>query len=65
MIQAAGTIAQAIRSGSTEDLCREVLDKVSAPVVAVEIVTETYDVVGYFEGAKEPVQRTVHARCEL
>ena len=64
VIQAAGTIAQAIRSGSTANLCDEVLAKAPAAVVAVEIVTETYDVVGYFDGADDPSQRTVHARCE-
>ena len=33
-------------------------------VVAVEIVTETYDVIAYFDGDREPLARTVHARCE-
>ena len=65
VIQAAGTIAQAIRTGGTEDLCIEVLDKAPPTVVAVEIVTETYDVVGYFDGEKEPIERNVHARCRL
>jgi hypothetical protein len=64
VIQAAGTIGQAISSGSTEALCAEVLAKAPPAVVAVEIATETYDVVGYFDGDEEPIRRTVHARCE-
>jgi hypothetical protein len=64
VIQAAGTVAQAIGSGSSEELCREVLDKAGTRVVAVEIVTETFDVIAYFDGDEDPVQRTVHARCE-
>ena len=64
VIQAAGTVAQAIGAGSSDELCREVLEKASGDVVAVEIVTETYDVIAYFDGQEEPLQRTVHARCE-
>jgi hypothetical protein len=64
VIQAAGTVVQAIRSGSSDELCREVLDKANTQVVAVEIVTEVYDVIAYFDGDEAPVQRTVHARCE-
>lgn len=64
VIQAAGTVIQAIRSQSTDELCREVLAQADAEVVAVEIVTETYDVIAYFDGQEEPLQRTVHARCE-
>ncbi len=64
VIQAAGTVVQAIGTGSTEALCHEVLANAADQVVAVEIVTETYDVIAYFDGSEEPLQRTVHARCE-
>jgi hypothetical protein len=64
VIQAAGTIVQAIGAGTTADLCREVLAEAPAEVVAVEIVTETYDVIDYFDGDETPRERTVHARCE-
>ena len=63
VIQAAGTIAQAIGSGTTDALCSEVLAKAPDRVAAVEVVTETYDVVAYFDGAEDPIRRTVHARC--
>ena len=64
VIQAAGTVAQAIRNGTSEALCREVLAEAPAAVVTVEIVTETYDVIAYFDGEEEPLDRTVHARCD-
>ncbi|MGI9648726.1 MAG: hypothetical protein ACR2OI_09430 [Acidimicrobiia bacterium] len=64
VIQAAGTVIQAISAGTSDALCREVLAQAPSEVVAIEIVTETYDVVAYFDGDEEPVQRTVHARCE-
>ncbi len=63
VIQAAGTVAQAIGSGSADELCREVLANAPAEVVAIEIVTETYDVIAYFDGDETPRQQTVHARC--
>lgn len=64
VIQAAGTVAQAINSGAAPELCREILDGAPDEVVAVEIVTETYDVIAYFDDRTEPLRQTVHARCE-
>jgi hypothetical protein len=63
VIQAAGTVAQAINTGAAAALCREVLAGAPGQVVAVEIVTEIYDVIAYFEGDEDPRRRTVHARC--
>lgn len=64
VIQAAATVGRAIRSGAAEELCREIIARAPTKAVAVEIVTETYDVVAYFDGDEEPIRRTVHARCE-
>ena len=64
VIQAAGTIVQAIRDETTAALCEEILTNVPTAAVAVEIVTETYDVIGYFDGDEDPLERTIHARCE-
>jgi len=63
VIQAAATVSRAISRGETEDLCREVLTNVPAAAV-IEIVTETYDVIAYFDESEEPLQRIVHARCQ-
>lgn len=63
VIQAAGTVAQAISSGTADELCREILAGAPSTVATIEIVTERYDVVAYFDGATEPLERAVHARC--
>ncbi len=62
VIQAAATLSRAISRGEAGDLCREVLSNVPAAAV-VEIVTETYDVIAYFDESEAPLQRVVHARC--
>lgn len=62
VIQAAATISRAISRGEAEDLCKEVLRKVPGATV-IEIVTETYDVIAYFDDDQVPLQRVVHARC--
>lgn len=64
IIQAAMTAANEVAGGSSDRFCREVLDRAPSEVTAVEIVTETYDVVAYFAGTKQPSEREVHARCE-
>lgn len=63
VIQASTTVAQEIAAGTGDRFCREVLDRAPQDVATVEIVTETYDVVAYFDGTTEPQQRAVHARC--
>ena len=62
VIQAAATVSRAISRGESAALCEEVLAKVPKAAV-IEIVTETYDVVAYFDDNEEPLQRIVHARC--
>lgn len=62
VIQAAATISRAISRGEAAELCEEVLSNVPAAAV-VEIVTETFDVIAYFDESEEPLQRIVHARC--
>lgn len=62
VIQAAATISRAISRGETDALCREILENVPDATL-IEIVTETYDVVAYFDDDEAPLQRIVHARC--
>lgn len=62
VIQAAATISRAISRGEAAELCEEVLSNVPAAAV-VEIVTETFDVIAYFDESEEPLQRIVHAKC--
>lgn len=68
-VRAYATVEASIANGDTAALCREIAERTaksrSTDVVAIEVVTEVHDVVAWFEGDKEPVQRIVHARCPL
>lgn len=62
-VQAAETIRQAIRRGETEELCAEIAERITAPG-SVQVLTVAYDAPGWFRGAREPVERRLHAECE-
>jgi len=68
VIQAGGAVARAV-AGQGDDpgaLCRRVAARlVGDDPVAVEVRTDLYDAIGWFRGAREPLERTVHARCEV
>jgi hypothetical protein len=64
VIQAAATVGRAIADGEADQLCAEVADRVGADVVAVEVVTERYDTIAWFDGHETPAERVVHARCD-
>jgi hypothetical protein len=66
VIHAASTVSKAIRAGDAPRLCREIAARAVGDGLAhVEVVTETYDTVRWFEGDEVPVARTLHARCEV
>ena len=62
-VQAAMTVRQAIRTGSTEALCQEIAADVGIDGT-VEVVSVRYDAVAWFRGDREPIERQVHASCE-
>ena len=62
VIQAAATVAQAVRNREADQLCHEVLGRVDA--ARLEVVTEAYDTIAWFDGNETPISRTVHATCE-
>lgn len=70
VVQAFETLRQAIRQGpqATAALCARVADwqagRSEGPV-RVEIVSDTYDAIAYFEGDRQPVATDVHATCEV
>ena len=64
VIQAAATVRQAIRAGEADELCAEVAGRVTA-ARRVEVVTETYDTVAWFDGDEIPIARDVHAACAV
>ncbi|MEX0683608.1 MAG: hypothetical protein WD904_00890 [Dehalococcoidia bacterium] len=70
VVQAFETLRQAIRQGAdaTARLCEraaEWSDGHGADTARVEIVTDTFNAIRYFEGDKEPLATTVHATCEV
>ncbi len=68
VIHAAVTVSTAIAQGDTDALCREMAARVRSrrpPLVRIEVVSETHDVVTYFEGDKTPASVMVHASCEV
>jgi hexokinase len=65
VIQAAATIRQAVENDTTDELCDEIAERISGRAVAVEVVTERYDTIAWFDGRTEPIERRVHARCPV
>jgi hypothetical protein len=66
VIHAASTVTKAIRSGDAGALCREIAARARDDGFArIEVVTEAYDTVGWFEGDETPAARRVHATCEV
>jgi hypothetical protein len=70
VIHAAQTIFDAVRAGSSGELCAEIAGRVAASgddrTTEVVVVTERFDVVAALSADDpEPVDREVHARCEV
>ncbi|HEX2519885.1 MAG TPA: hypothetical protein VHK04_10120 [Castellaniella sp.] len=72
VIQSFETLRQAVRQGdtATRDLCARVARWVAAEssfadVPTVQIVSETFDAVRYFEGEKKPLVSRFHADCAV
>ena len=66
VIHAASTVSKAIRIGDADGLCREIAERARDDgLMRIEVVTETYDTVRWFEGDETPIARRVHARCEV
>jgi hypothetical protein len=68
-VRAFATVEASIANGDTEVLCGEIAERTAEgrkpDVVAIEVVTEVHDVIAWFQGQKEPLQRIVHARCDI
>ncbi|MGK4006456.1 hypothetical protein WMF31_27805 [Sorangium sp. So ce1036] len=72
VLQAKATLANGIRQGprATRALCRSIAARVAeqdgfADLVAVEIRTDTFDAVAFFEGHETPTDAKRHARCKV
>ena len=68
VIQAFETLRQAIRQGrqASLDLCERIAGRLSPEDYArVRLVTETYNVIDYFDDEDQPLTTNVHASCEV
>lgn len=69
VITAAATVSDAIAAGRTDDLCAQIAARVADDgpddATAIEVVSERYDAIEWFEGNHTPLERDVHARCEV
>lgn len=67
IVQAWETLRQAINAGpeATLDLCNQIATRAGDHAVSVEIVTDHFDAIRYFEGDKTPLDSTVHATCPV
>jgi hypothetical protein len=65
--QAASVVSSAIGENRAPELCDAVAARIGTDTdaAAVEIVTERYDAVGWFDGQRTPVERIVHAHCAM
>ena len=65
--QAASVVTTAIVGGRADELCATIARRLAGPAgaVAVEVVTERYDAVRWFDGDSTPVDRVVHVRCAV
>ena len=55
-------MGKAIRADETDELCAEIAGRVDAGRT-LEVVTETYDTIAWFDGDETPTDRVVHATC--
>jgi hypothetical protein len=64
---AAETVVRAVRRGAADALCAEVAARAGrvASGATLEVVTEEYDTIAWFDGRRAPLSRAVHARCEV
>jgi hypothetical protein len=69
VILAAATVSRHVGAGTSEVLCDEIAGRVATDgpsgAIAVEVVTERFDAVAWFRGERTPLDRVVHARCEV
>lgn len=69
VIQAAAIVRGAIDRGEADALCRDIAERVAGHGPeggdAIEVVTESYDAVAWYDGDRRPLQRVVHARCPV
>jgi hypothetical protein len=68
VIVAGGTLRIAVREGRTDELCAEIAERLRDAgrdgIVAVRVVTDAVDAVGWYEGDRSRVT-TLHTECPV
>lgn len=69
VISAGATLRRAVAQGTTDVLCDEIAARVAvmgpAQAQRIEILTERFDAVEWFQGQRTPLERAVHHRCDI
>jgi hypothetical protein len=66
VIHAAATVSKSISRGDSLELCGEIAARArERDFASIEVVTERYDVIDWFDGDEQPINVTVHAHCEV
>jgi hypothetical protein len=73
VIMAKDAVVNAIRTTTTDQLCADIARRVSQrqtssrrnDITEIEVVTETYNAVTWFQGDKEPLDIQVYAKCDV
>ena len=69
VIVAGSTVRQAVRNGRSDELCREIAERVAddgpSSVTAIEIRSDQIDARRWYDGDRTPLDRAVRASCEV
>jgi hypothetical protein len=69
VISAGAMLRRAVADGSAAVLCDEIAVRVATmgprEAERIEILTERYDAIDWFQGRRTPRERVVHHRCDL
>lgn len=69
VISAGATVRRAVADGTAAVLCGEIAARVATmgphEAQRIEILTERYDAVDWFQGRRTPLERVVHHTCDI
>jgi hypothetical protein len=69
VISAGATLRRAVANGTADIVCEEIATRVATMgprgAQRIEILTERFDAVDWFQGQRTPLERVVHHRCDI
>ena len=58
------TVSNAIANGTADELCADIALRLGPGAIgSIEIITVVYDALDWFDGRRDPIERSVHASC--